>query len=593
MPVNALRSTMLCISAIAISCFAVNNLSTGGHLGIVRSQSADPLGIEKICIGGAVHYGQEADYIHSVSLNGVPVARDGASQLISGDIFFGIGITHVMDIGFNLPFYCDRPRFGGANAVGGGDLEVSLKVSGFALKGDKKAFTGAYYLGAQFPTGETAKGFFPRHVYYGSEGNWSAGRAIILPRILGTLHFDRLGLPFPMDLNLNIGGAFNAPHDNDAATVSIGLEAKTSAYIALFVEASGEKRIITITHNTIVNELNNDPTYITPGVKFFIPKAGLTFTLAGDFGISESDIGSAHVSTSQKGYTILHQANPLYNAYVGIRWSPPPAPQDPDADGIAGKQDLCDQEPEDKDGFLDEDGCPDNDNDVDGVLDVSDTCPNKAGVALNNGCPDVDGDKDGIVDRLDKCPAIAGLEANGGCPEVDSDSDGIVDRFDRCPNAAGIVENHGCPEVDSDKDGIVDRLDNCPNTPGTAETHGCPKSKEITRGALILKGVTFEIGKSILKDESSLTLDEMAESLRDWPEVALEIQGHTDNVGPAQFNRELSQQRADAVRHYLIDKGIEGYRLISIGYGPDKPIADNKTFQGRAQNRRVEINRTN
>jgi outer membrane protein OmpA-like peptidoglycan-associated protein len=595
--VKVFRSSILCVSAIAVTSFAANNLSSGGHLGIVRSQTADVLGAKNICVGGVAHYGQEADYIHSVTRNGVPVGRDGSSQLISGDLFFGVGIAPIMDIGLNLPMYYDRPHFGGSNAKGIGDLEVSLKLAGFALKGDEKAFTGAYYLGMQFPTGDAAEGFFPRHAYYGSAGNWSSDRVIFLPRILGTLHFDRLGMPVPMTLNLNLGGAFNAPEDNNAVTASVGVEAKTCDYFSLFVEASGEERFLTLHKNSFFPDLINDPIYMTPGCKLFIPDAGLTFTLAADLGISEFDRGAAQISYSENGYTIRHQANPLYNVFFGISWSAPAAPKDPDSDGIKGTFDLCPQAAEDKDGYQDEDGCPENDNDGDSVADASDKCPNEAGIAANNGCPDFDSDKDGIVDRLDKCPQQAedkdGFQDEDGCPDADNDNDSIADAEDKCPTSSGIVENNGCPDVDTDKDGIVDRLDKCPNNPGTVETEGCPKSKEITRGALILKGVTFESGKAILKAASSQALNEMAESLREWPEVTLEIQGHTDNVGAAQFNRTLSQQRADAVRQYLIDKGIDGQRLTSIGYGPDKPIAENKTAAGRAQNRRVEINRTN
>jgi outer membrane protein OmpA-like peptidoglycan-associated protein len=359
-----------------------------------------------------------------------------------------------------------------------------------------------------------------------------------------------------------------------------------------------------------------------------IPNTGLAFTLAGDFGVSEYDRALAQTSITENGQTVLHQANPLYNAYFGLSWTLPAAPKDGDGDGIVGKADLCPKQAEDKDGFKDDDGCPDYDNDNDGVVDPLDTCPDVAGAAAMagcpdsdrdsiadyldkcvnqaedrdgfqdvDGCPDGDNDNDGVADSLDKCATVAGVAANNGCPDADADGDGSVDRLDKCIDQAedqdGFKDDDGCPEADNDGDGILDSLDKCPNNPGVAETQGCPKTKEITRGALILKGVTFESAKAVLKPSSGIALDEMALSLREWPEVMLEIQGHTDNIGDPAFNQTLSQQRADAVRQYLIEKGIDPARLTAKGYGQDKPIADNKTSAGRAQNRRVEINRVN
>jgi outer membrane protein OmpA-like peptidoglycan-associated protein len=234
-----------------------------------------------------------------------------------------------------------------------------------------------------------------------------------------------------------------------------------------------------------------------------------------------------------------------------------------------------------------------SDRDSDGIIDSLDRCPDQAGIVENHGCPDVDSDHDGIVDRLDKCPDKAGVAENQGCPDVDSDKDSVVDRLDKCPDKPGPASNQGCPESDKDGDGIIDRLDKCPDNPGPASTNGCPETKEIKRGQLILKGVNFESSKSVLLTESFAVLDQVVQSLHEWPEVKIEIQGHTDNTGTAVKNMELSKQRAETVRQYLIDKGIAADRLTAVGYGQEKPIADNKTVSGRGQNRRVELNRVN
>jgi OOP family OmpA-OmpF porin len=603
------------------SVFAANTLSTGGHDGIIRTQSADPMGVGTFELGGAIEYGQEWEYIHSVSPND---KRDGSPRMVSGVGNIAYGLAPVFDIGLNLPAYYDNPQFGASHPRGIGDLELSLKLSGFLLKGDDQVFTTAYYLAFQFPTGDKEKGFFPRHVYYASENHYSTGNTLVHPMLISTIHFDRIKGGAPIQLHLNCGGVFNAPKDYNALTASVGLEYFPNDIWTLFVEATGEERIGSVHAETFTSDLNDNPWFITPGVKFKIPESNVYLTLAADFGISESDKNAALTSVTNTGRTIKHQANMAYNAYFAINWLIPGF-RDNDGDGIGNRQDSCPNLAEDKDGFQDADGCPDYDNDRDGVPDSIDKCPDKAGPAANKGCPDTDRDKDGIVDRLDKCPDKAGIAENNGCPDVDTDKDGVVDRLDKCPDKAGVAENNGCPDTDKDNDGVVDRLDKCPsdpedkdgfqdddgcpdldndgdgiadaddkcpNNPGTVETKGCPKTKEI-RGALVLKGVNFESGKDILKSYSFASLDKIAESLREWPEVKLEISGHTDNIGEASFNQDLSQRRAETVRTYLINKGISGDRLTAIGYGPEKPIATNKTASGRGQNRRVELNRTN
>jgi outer membrane protein OmpA-like peptidoglycan-associated protein len=264
---------------------------------------------------------------------------------------------------------------------------------------------------------------------------------------------------------------------------------------------------------------------------------------------------------------------------------------DTDGDGIVDRLDKCPN----KAGIPELNGCPDPDTDGDGIADRLDKCPDKAGIPELEGCSDTDKDGDGIVDRLDKCPDQPGIAELKGCPDTDSDKDGIVDRLDKCINepedADGFQDADGCPDLDNDGDGIPDLSDNCANNPGVAENNGCPKTKEITRGQLVLKGVTFESGKATLLPSSYKILDEIAESFREWPEVKVEVQGHTDNVGKPENNKQLSQQRAETVRDYLIQRGVSSDRITAVGYGQERPIADNKTTSGRAQNRRVELNR--
>ncbi|MFQ3575285.1 MAG: OmpA family protein [Cytophagales bacterium] len=280
-------------------------------------------------------------------------------------------------------------------------------------------------------------------------------------------------------------------------------------------------------------------------------------------------------------------------------------PKDSDKDGVPDKTDKC---PNTRTGVkVDEFGC-DLDTDGDGVADFDDECPEVAG--LIKGCPD--GDNDGIADKDDECPEIPGIEAFKGCP--DTDGDGIKDSEDECPTLAGLAQYNGCPDTDgdgfidpkdecpkvagtvrgcpdADGDGVADKDDKCPNTPGLAENKGCPEiKKEILERAKKSAGfVYFETGKDVLKKESFKALNELLDILKSDTNLECEIDGHTDNVGDPAKNKRLSQDRADAVKNYLIVKGIDSSRLKAIGFGEEKPKADNNTKEGQAKNRRVEF----
>jgi len=138
---------------------------------------------------------------------------------------------------------------------------------------------------------------------------------------------------------------------------------------------------------------------------------------------------------------------------------------------------------------------------------------------------------------------------------------------------------------------VDDSRDKCPGTaPGTrVDAFGCPILFTPERRPVVLRGVTFETGKSALRPESYALLDVVAQSLLDNPEIRIEVAGYTDNTGSTTLNVRLSQARADAVRAYLASRGVGPARMTSRGYGPDSPIATNTTAAGRAQNRRVEL----
>jgi len=237
------------------------------------------------------------------------------------------------------------------------------------------------------------------------------------------------------------------------------------------------------------------------------------------------------------------------------------------------------------------------DRDGDGVPDIEDQCPDEPGPPENHGCPTTkDSDGDGIPDDIDRCPLdpedFDGWQDEDGCPDPDNDGDGIVDKADACPNEPGPVENKGCPVGDRDKDGIPDNVDKCPDEPGPPPD-GCPKKYtliEIRPDQIVTKvQVKYATGKFKILPASYKLLNEIVLAMNDYPKMKVLVAGHTDNKGKQASNMKLSQRRADSVVDYLVTKGISADRLQAIGYGPTQPIASNKTNTGRAKNRRTEF----
>ncbi len=229
------------------------------------------------------------------------------------------------------------------------------------------------------------------------------------------------------------------------------------------------------------------------------------------------------------------------------------------------------------------------DKDGDGIIDANDACPDVPGVAAFNGCPDTD--KDGIQDKDDKCPAEFGMAKYAGCPIPDTDKDGINDENDKCPSVFGLARYDGCPIPDTDGDGVNDEEDKCKDVVGIAANAGCPEIKQevIQKVAYAAKSIFFNTGSSQLLKKSFKPLDEVVTVMNENPALFLDIEGHADITGTPERNQILSENRAASVKAYLESKGINGSRLTSAGYGQDRPIADNKTAAGRAQNRRTEL----
>ncbi|MBS1513183.1 MAG: OmpA family protein [Bacteroidetes bacterium] len=233
------------------------------------------------------------------------------------------------------------------------------------------------------------------------------------------------------------------------------------------------------------------------------------------------------------------------------------------------------------------------DRDGDGIVDADDKCPDVPGLASLQGCPDKDGD--GITDAEDKCPDVPGLAKYGGCPIPDTDKDGINDEQDKCPTVPGVARYQGCPIPDTDKDGVNDEEDKCPNEAGPASNFGCPVIAQavIERVNLAAKNIFFATGSSKLLPKSFKSLNDVVKIMNDDKTLKLSIDGYTDNTGSADKNQTLSENRAAAVKTYLVSKGVDESKISSAGHGSENPAADNKTAAGRAKNRRVEMKVSN
>ncbi len=301
---------------------------------------------------------------------------------------------------------------------------------------------------------------------------------------------------------------------------------------------------------------------------------------------------------------------PQFHGMIGLDYYPKVV-FDADGDGSEDEKDACPNVAGVPDPDPAKHGCPrpppppEPDTDSDGILDKNDACPKVPGIATKdpktNGCP-ADRDGDGVYDRDDACPDVAGVATadpkTNGCPP-DTDGDGVLDKDDACPTVPGLKtsdpKTNGCPDPDRDKDGILNDADACPDEPGTADPdakkNGCPKAIVKAGKIEIRDQVRFKTNSAeILGKDSEEILLAVKKVLDEHPEIKkVRVEGHTDNQGAAAANKKLSLARAASIVKWLTDHKIAKDRLTSAGLGLEKPIGDNKSEEGRKQNRRVEF----
>jgi outer membrane protein OmpA-like peptidoglycan-associated protein len=480
------------------------------------------------------------------------VRRRIVGTLMSVHAQGALGLFDRYELGIEVPAHFARGdalvgHGGDVNALG--DLRVVPKVRLFGpLKPTDDGLGLALVVPVSLPTGS-------------SEDFLGEGQVTVGPRLAGHL---RVGI---VRATADLGYVWR-PETRRFQTLDVG---SALAYagglavdlgtpeVALVGEAFGQAPA-----GGAPSDSRSKPLEALGGLRWF-SDVGLVATLAGGRGII-ADYGS-----------------PDWRIVTGFAYAPRPKPRrDTDGDGIPDAIDGCPSVAEDVDGYEDTDGCPDEDNDRDGVLDDRDQCPNKRETnpraADADGCPDpekpADTDGDGVRDDVDQCPTVRedndDFADEDGCPETDNDQDGLSDLEDRCPFQAEVING-------------VDDTDGCPD-------QGPTLVKVTGEKIEILEKVFFEKNRDTIKPESFDVLDQVAAVMNARRSISrVRVEGHTDAEGPDAKNLALSRRRAEAVRAYLMRKGVDAGRLEAEGFGETVPIDSNDSATGRANNRRVEF----
>ena len=556
-----------------------------GPKGFVTLDSADVPGHLMFNVGllGNYQYGAFSldstvtDSLGNASSNRLDVVRHQAMA----ELYGAVGLFNLFEIGVAVPMtlYLVGDNFDSTgagtgaqiNARGIGDVRVEAKAALVAF-GPDQAFVFGLSAGATFPTADGA-------AFRGERTVTGRGRALleyqISERLRAVVMLGGLGREKSQAFNAVVGSQM---------LYGAAVDYRALAEMSVLAEVTG--RVGSLSYN------DANPAEFDLAMRAYLP--GMFSLLMGAGMGLDHGIGS-----------------PMVRGFLGLGWAPDF--RDRDHDGIIDALDRCPDEPEDKDGFQDDDGCPDEDNDNDGIPDAVDKCPNQAedfdGFQDEDGCPDPDNDGDGIPDFNDACPNEPedgkgnrpydgcpstsedsdgdgipdvkdkcpdepedkdGFEDEDGCPDPDNDNDGVPDIYDACPNDPedmdGFEDNDGCPDLDNDKDGIPDKQDKCPNQPetlnGYRDDDGCPdpgaewvvlRSDKID----IIERITFLPGQTTLSPVGLSVVKLVAMVMRGHTELArVRIDVRADGVG-----EETMRGRAQEVVKTLAAHGVDAKRL--------------------------------
>ena len=516
--------------------------------------------------------------------------RDEVVQNMTvGQLAGAYGVTDKIQIGANLPFVfrttgqgLTDPSLGtgmdnGLAVTGLGDLLVEGKMRLYAKDELRLAGIG----GITLPTG------------FGSDGSKFIGDPYPTVRVRGALQWGSGKLA----LGSTLGFIFRDPQHFYGTTIGQQLTFGAGGAYAITDRFSAVGEFYGRLGLQDAAQ-NNSPVEGVGGVRIGVSEE-VAITIGGGGGLDHA-IGAPElrvfgsVSFAPNMYKALKTKIecPEGTAPDGINGCAD-ATGDRDHDGIPDKEDKCPDQPEDHDGFEDDDGCPDLDNDKDGIPDLQDRCPNDAEDGKDpypkDGCPGTkrDSDGDGIPDAYDQCPLeeedFDTFEDGDGCPDLDNDHDGVPDAADKCPvcpeDKDGVEDQDGCPDLDNDHDGIPDAQDQCPNEPETVNGYkdddGCPD----TGGAQIVKldGDRLTIDKLPTVDRKGLT--KQGEAIA--AQIALVMRGASTNVSfghptvtkwllaISMKNAKDAQAVGDALKAYLAKKGITGVEALGAA-GPNK-----------------------
>jgi outer membrane protein OmpA-like peptidoglycan-associated protein len=574
-------SALLCVASSAsaqVTGFAVNRFEpaeTGSQFFVI--DNLDLRGSGRPALGAVLDYGYKPLVVYDLDGN-------ERSALVRHQTFVHLGVSMVLwdrfRLGINAPvaIYQDGEpttlngvAYKPAEAAAMGDVRLAADLR---LAGEKTdPFTLALGVRAWVPTGTRQE--------FAGDGRMRIGPQLLAAGDLGVFTY-----------GVRVGGVYRDPTVESFAGSSVKSELVGAAGFGF---KTADSRFVIGPEVFASSPFDSDAFFKTRGtpVEWIVGAhwdavPGLRLGAGGGSGLT-------------RGY-----GSPVARALFTLEWAPPYEKPDRDGDGIADDEDACPSVAGVPDRDPSKNGCPPAapppppDRDQDGLLDSEDACPDLPGPRTTNpkttGCPDMD--QDGIPDPQDACREEPGIATDdpktNGCPP-DKDGDGIFDPQDACPEVKGVAnadpKKNGCP-LDGDGDGILDVDDACPAEPGPKNAdpkkNGCPLVIVTDKAIQITEQVKFKFNSAELLKESDGILEAVRGVLEAHPEIVkLRVEGHTDNVGNAAYNKQLSTKRAASVTKWLTDHKIEKSRLISQGFGMEQPIDVNTTTEGRANNRRV------